>query len=871
MRGSQEALLEHARAPGVNPTAKKFCQKAGPTLKLFEDQPGATETKQRLDFLGEQFLMKLTAKETLRRLGSGETIASVCAAASMSRTEFDAWWKQEAASRVPPLTGNRRAGVRRAVHIYRDAWGIPTIQADNDDDLFFGFGYAVAQDRLFQLDFLRRKGAGRLGEILGPDGSELDYLGRFAGVRNVFEWDLLARTVGIRRIAEREWTGLPEETRSVLRAFSAGINAVIEDSRDRLPIEFELLEYCPEPWTPIDCLTIEGEFRWYLTGRFPVIVIPELARRILGDGPLYRAFLEVESDSESILPPGSYPSGRVGSQPIGTAAGDPEGGGSNNWVVSGRRSATGKPLIASDPHIAFEAVSCWYEVHLCGGSFNVVGTAYAGVPAVLFGRNEHVAWGCTNNICSQRDLYQEKTDPQHPNCFLYDGQWEPVQTLEEVIAVKGGTEVRKTIRFSRNGPIVDEVLPPLARRTGPVSLKWLGAYSGGSLTAMLGMDRAKATHEFHEAIRPWHVPTFCLVFADTAGHIGFHAVGSVPIRDVWERGYRPGWDPRHQWQGLIPFEGMPQWSDPERGWIATANNRPAPEDFPYPLSGAWSHGLRAERIRQMMEAKERFTREDFIAMQHDTVSVRAQRCLPSLLKVLKSISRSPASGTPAPSVAEAVWHLEQWDCRMEVDRVGATLFAAFFAEWAKTVVQQRFHGETAALLAEGAAGLAASLLAEDAAGWFASESREPMMRTTMESVLAALRQRLGPDMVEWTWGRINLLPLRHFLSGRGDLGELLDHGNRPIKGDYTTVCNAWHTAAGEARAGAGYRLIADLGDAAAGLWAVDAQSQSGHPGSPHYSDQLGDWIEGRYHYLPLVPDATATKATFRLDAEEPRP
>lgn len=806
--------------------------------------------------------MSLTVKEILRRLGGGEAIASVRAATGVSRNEFDAWWQQEAAARVPDMTGSRQAGVRRPVRIHRNSWGIPSIQADNDEDLFFGFGYAMAQDRLFQIDFLRRKGAGRLSEILGPDGSELDYLWRFAGLRNVFEWDLLARTIGIRRIAEYEWTGLPEETRILLRAFSAGVNAVIADSRDRLPIEFDLLDYRPEPWTPIDCLTIEGAFRWYLTGRFPVIVMPELARRTLGDGPLYRAFLEVESDAESILSPGSYPRGRCGAQPVGTAADDPQDGGSNNWVVSGCRSATGAALVASDPHIAFEAVSCWYEVHLCGGSFNVVGIAYAGMPAVMFGRNEHVAWGCTNNICSQRDLYQEKTDAQHPDCFLYDGKWEPARKREEVIAVKGGSPVRKTIRFSRNGPLVDDVLPPAARRTGPVSLKWLGAYRGGWLAALLGMDRAKSAGDFHEAMRPWRVPTFCVVFADTEGHIGYHAAGSVPIRNVWERGYRPGWDPRHQWDGLIPFEGMPQWTDPERGWIATANNRPAPEDFAYPLSGTSSNGLRAERIRQMLESKERFTREDFIAIQHDTVSIRAQRCVPHLLQVLATSSQ--------PRIAEAVHRLETWDGCMEMDRVGATIFTVFSAQWTKDVIRQRFTGAVADLLSDGAAGLAASLLADDSASWFAPGSREPTILAAMETVLASLTDRLGADMGQWSWERVHRLPLRHWLSGRGDLGELLDHGNRPIKGDYTTICNAWHNPAGEARTGAGYRLIADLSDPAAGLWVVDAQSQSGHPGSPHYRDQLGDWIEGKYHYLPLDGEQVArtSVATLRLEPAE---
>jgi penicillin amidase len=452
--------------------------------------------------------MNLSGPDLLRRLGAGESIASVCNAAGISRAEFDAWWKAETAARVPRPAGGRRAGVRRPVQIERNQWGIPSIYADNDEDLFFGFGYAMGQDRIFQLDFLRRKGSGRLAEVFGAGGFDVSTLSHYVGVGSVVEIDLLTRTVGLRRIAEREWATLPPETRTLLEAFSAGINAVIEEGRGRLPIEFSLLDYEPEPWSPIDSLTVEVEFRWYLTGRFQVIVMPELARRALGDGPLYRAFLEVESEAESILPPGSYPRGRSGTQPVGTAANDPQAGeGSNNWVVSGQLTPTGKPMVASDPHIAIEAVSCWYEVHLSGGSFNVAGMAYAGMPAVMFGRNERVAWGCTNNICSQRDLYQEKTDPAHPNCFLYDGHWEPAREREEVIQVKGTTPLRKTIRFSRNGPIVDEVLPPAARRTGPVSLKWLGAYQGGWLTALLGMDRAKSAAEFREATRPWHVPT----------------------------------------------------------------------------------------------------------------------------------------------------------------------------------------------------------------------------------------------------------------------------------------------------------------------------------------------------------------------------
>src|SRR5262249_10228341 len=262
---------------------------------------------------------------------------------------FDAWWKKESTARLPVSSGSIRAGVERPVHILRNEWGIPSIFASNDADLFFAFGYAMAQDRLWQLDYLRRRGSGRLAEILGATGKELDLLARVIGINDIFELDLLARTVGLRRIAEAEWQRLPDENRRLVESFSAGINAVMKDSGDRLPIEFDLLDYRPEPWSPIDCLTIECEFRWYLTGRFPVIVVPELVKRRLGDGALYRTFLQGEYDNECILPPGSYPATSGGAELLGSAIGEPDGAGSNNWVLAGSYTATGKPLVASDP------------------------------------------------------------------------------------------------------------------------------------------------------------------------------------------------------------------------------------------------------------------------------------------------------------------------------------------------------------------------------------------------------------------------------------------------------------------------------------------------------------------------------------------
>ncbi len=801
--------------------------------------------------------MNLTSRDILKRLGTAESIDSVCQAAGWSRVEFDEWWQRETAGRAPRCDGEATVAIQANVTIERDRWGIPHIFAERQDDVWFGFGYAMAQDRLFQMDYLRRKGLGRLAEVLGPDGVSLD---------------LVARTVGLNRIAREELARLPDETRAVLEAFSAGVNAWIEHCGDRLPIEFDLLDYRPESWSPIDSLAIENEFRWYLTGRFPVIVMPELAKRVLGDGPLYRELLLGEADEEPVVPPEAYADLRrdlggdawreIAQRPredVGQTTGDPEGTGSNNWVVAGRHCRSGQPMVASDPHIAFEAVSCWYEAHLCGGGLNVVGMTYAGMPAIMFGRNERVAWGITNNICSLRDLYQERTDPAHPGCFLFDGHWEPARELVEVIRVKGGESLSRTIRFSRNGPIVDEILPPPGNQTGPVTLKWLGAYHGGWLTALLAMDRANSVAEFREALRPWHVPTFNLVVADIAGHIAVQCAGRIPLRQVFERGYRPGWEPAHQWLGLLPFEALPGAVDPRRGWLASANNRLAGDDYPYPLYGTWINGYRAIRIRQMIEAglskrAPNFTLDDFRAMHHDTISLRAVACLPPLIAALSDMTD--------PQAQEAVRYLQSWDGHVEAELVAPLLFNVFFTFWSKAVAEAHFSGPTAELLAKQAEGIASRLLADDPHGWFPPGQRESTLRRVFSETLSYLTQRFGSGMSAWHWGRLHRLPLKHVLASRGDLEQLLNHGGGPVKGDMITVCNTGSGPDWLATTGANYRLIADL--STNGLWAVDSQSQSGHPGTPHYSDQLQAWANGEYHFLSLDRDAVSKLVVERL-------
>lgn len=775
--------------------------------------------------------MKLTSAEMLRRLGNGESIAKVCEIAGMSRPEFDSWWRAECERRVPGARGSRRvSGPQKAIRIERDERGIPHVHAENDRDVFFGFGYAVAQDRLFQLDWLRRKARGRLAEIVGPEG---------------IESDTLYRTIGLSQIAEKELTTLPADVRELLTAYTAGINALMEESRKCLPLEFDLLGYSPEPWRETDSLAIVGEFRWYLTGRFPVITIPELVKRAVGDGPLYREFTLAEVDDESILHPGDYSRESLrSSRGLDSTSGD-DTGGSNNWVLDGYRTDSGKPIVSNDPHIPYYAVSIWHQVRLHGGQFNVAGVALAGMPGIMIGRNERVAWGITNNICSQRDLYLEKTDLAHPGCFLFDGKWEPAQLRSETIQVRGQEPIKKTIRSSRNGPIVDEILPKETKHLGPMSIRWLGFEPCGWVTATIHSNRATSCDEFREANRPWLCPTFNLVFADVDGNIGFQSVGRVPLRKVPERGCRPGWDPQHQWTGVIGYDDMPGLANPKRGYVVTANNRLAPSDFPLPLAGCWASGHRARRIRQRIEAKKTWSREDCRLLQLDVHSGRAALALAPLMSALE--------GDADPRVKQAVSILRGWNYAIAVDSPAATIFDVFFSHWSKTVCRERLPADQANFVAGVCYGIAARLIAKDEAGWF-QRDRNQALRETFRATLDDLTTRLGSDMSGWNWGRLHTLAQPHFLSKRGDLGSLLDLNGQPCGGDNLTVNSGTADANYAAALGAGFRMVADMADTNLGAWMSEVAGVSGHPGSPHYGDQIAPWAAGELYYVALAGD-----------------
>ncbi len=780
------------------------------------------------------------ARQALRRLGSGDSLDTIARAKCLDREDLVTWWEDELATRLSKQDGSISGPVSGRVEVLRDGRGIPHILGSSLTDLMFGHGFALGQDRLWQLDYYRRRAYGRLSEVLGPSS---------------LESDRAARIVGFGGTAERLVDRLPEETLGLLDAFSGGINTAL-DRAEPLPVEFDLLGHSPEPWAPVDTVAVWVEFRWYLTGRLPGIYIPELAKRHLGEGDLYKAFIFGEADEESIVPTGSYVPRDDRSPLIGETAGEAFGTpGSNNWAVAGSRAKRGMPLLASDPHIAFGALSCWYQVHLDGAGINAAGAGYVGVPGIIFGRNERVAWGLTNNICSQRDLYMERTDPARPGRFLFDGNWERVGERKERIDVRDSETVELKVISSRNGPLVGDLL---ADELGgdPVSLKWLGDSDAREITCLVDMLSSTDCGRFRDLLEPWTVPTWSFGFVDVDGGVGYQCAGRIPQRGSHERGFRPGWDPAHQWTGFIPFEELPRIVDPPAGWIRSANNRTAPEDFPHPLAGVWSSGHRARRIRQMLEAAERHGREDFAAMQTDVVSLRAEEGVPGLLGLLAVSSDR--------RVKEAADLLRTWVHRVAPESGAAAVFETFFVQWCRLLADERFPKGISGVMAGAASGLGLRLLDGDGVGWIGQGTVAELAERAMVMTLDEITARLGPDIDSWEWGRLHALRLRHLVPDRGELGELLAPPPRPVGGSGVTVCNTGMDPNYLADMGANFRLVVDLAETPSVLWTVDASGQSGQPGSPNYCDQTEMWIAGELHPLTMDAERVRSEALLRL-------
>ena len=761
--------------------------------------------------------------DLFKKLGNEKRISQIVEENFNNESEFYSWWNEKTNSNNELRTGLLIDNTKEFV-LKREEHGIPRIQAESDEKMFFGLGMTMAHDRLFQLDYLRRKALGTLSEVMGEKCLDLDKV---------------AKTMNFSSISKTEYNTMPDWSRNLLDHFTRGINHYIDIINNLLPSEFMILDYKPEKWKSEHSLAIMNEFRYYLTVRMPLLLMPEYARKHISDSDLLNIYTGGEADDESILYENEYKKGHnLGENFGGSTSSAEDGLGSNNWVVGPANSSTNFPILASDPHIAFGAVSCWYQIHMTGKSFDVMGMAYSGVPLIFMGRNKNVAWGITNNICSQRDLYYEKLNEENPDKYLHDQSYLNFEKRTEIIKIKNRKQIEFKIKSTVNGPIVNELLPQWVDLDTPISLSWLGFEYCSFVTDALNINKSNNAEEFLNSFQGWNVPTLSLVYGTVEGDFGYQAMGRIPYRDNHYKGIKPGWDPDFGWKGVIPKEGMPSLKNPERGWIGTANNRPANDDYQYPFFGTWSSGHRMRRIRKRLEGQ---TNVDFNLMksiQYDMKSERAIECLPGLLMVIKNKNQFR-------NIYEI---LNNWDGDTNSESIAATIFEMFFNEWSFALTKEWFPENLVEHIYPSASAAANYLLRnEDTKGWIKSTSRSELIIGTMKKIITDLENKFGKDINKWKWGSLHKVYLNHPISIIGDLSLLYDRGGFSVGGTGVTVCNTGFDPNYLAPMGANLRLIADLNED--GMWIIDSQGVSGDPGSDFYCDQSEKWVNGDYIYL----------------------
>ncbi|MCC7417597.1 MAG: penicillin acylase family protein [Acidobacteria bacterium] len=766
------------------------------------------------------------------------------------------------------------AGISAPVEIVRDADGVPHIFAREKAGALFGLGYAHAQDRLWQMEFQRRIAQGRLSEIFG---------------RATLPQDRFLRTVGFARAARSAWDRLPAAARGQIDAYVAGVNAFLAAHHGTtLPPEFLLLGFEPERWTGADVLAWGKMMAWDLSANY----VFELLR--------YDLAARVGSDRAAELMPGYAPDGLsiVGPhEPIaaawmqGLSRGDPavadfllgnvtsEAVGSNNWVVDGSMTASGRPMLANDPHLGTRIPSTWYLAHLSAGGFDVIGATLPGTPAVALGRNRFIAWGATNVGADVQDLYLERLDASG-RFAEFGGRQEPVRVIPEIIAVKGAPAEAIDVRITRHGPLVSDAInannaeaapsQPRAAVLPPLAFRWTALDpQDPTIASFLELNEARNWREFVAALGSFVVPSQNFVYADVDGHIGYYAPGRIPIR-ASGNGAAPveGWSGGHEWTAWVPFEALPHAFDPPSHFIVTANNRPATADYPFLLGLDWPEPYRARRIADRLRAAGApFTPGDFEAIQADTVSLHAQTLLPVLFS-----HANPADERGRRALAL----LQAWDRDARGDSAAAAIFEAWFLRLAPTLVgddlgplvtanyQERFSSVTRFVV---------RTLAGPASAW-CDDVRTPGSEGCNDAVARALRealddltQRLGSDMSRWRWDAVHRAVFPHSgLDAVGLLRPILSR-SRPSAGDWSTV-DAGPIASDrpfEQRHAPGYREVIDLSAADDSRFMIDV-GQSGHPLSPHYDDFLPDWKAVRLHPMRTTAAEIAAGAagTLRL-------
>jgi penicillin amidase len=733
-------------------------------------------------------------------------------------------------------------GLKEPVEILRDRWGVAHIYAKNTPDLFFAQGFIAAQDRLFQIDVWRRQGTGEMAEVFGPEYIEAD---RFA------------RLMKYRGDMDEEWRSYSPDAKEIATAFTAGINAAIDQFGEKPPVEFQILGTRPKKWKPEDILGrmsgiyMSQNFRNEIQrARLVAAVGIEKARWLAPVDPS-REYTSSLSDEELKAIDGRILAGYTAATKA--LSFKPAKTESNNWVVSGERSTSGKPLLASDPHRATALPSLRYLVHLHAPGWNVIGSGEPALPGVAIGHNDRIAWGFTIVGTDQADVYVEEVNPGNADEYKVGEKWEKMVVVRETIAVKGEKERSVEMRYTRHGPVLfqDE------KRHRAYALKWVGHEPGGAAyLASLSVGRSQNQQEFLTALGRWKVPGLNFVYADVTGNIGWIAAARTPIRPKHDGLLPVPGNGGFEWSGYLSVGDLPQNFNPKAGWLATANHNIVPRGYPHRIGHEFAPPYRFQRIRDVLASKEKWELGDFRALQHDDGSIPGL----ALARLLKGLDLKDVGLEPFAKL------LMDWDGRLTVDAKAGPLFSLWLRELQQAFLAPHIPKELASTLGS-LSGLPTMLAALETADprWFGTDAkvaRDKLLRETFARAVEQMK-KLPPAQQE-RWGTLHTITFRHPLATLDPaLAKAFDVGPFERSGNADTPNNTRYDDKFQQIHGATYRHLIDLADWDRTL-ATSAPGQSGQPGSPHYADLAPLWAKGEYFPLVYTRPKVETVARHRL-------
>lgn len=800
--------------------------------------------------------------------------------------------KNKARQSFPIVDGEIQVpGLEGEVRIYRDGYGVPHIYAVSHHDLFFAQGYVHAQDRFFQMDFWRHMGSGRLSELLG---------------KQMLETDKFLRTLGWERIAQQELDLLGEEEQAILQAYSDGVNAYLEGlSGASLSLEYYFLElinkdYQPAPWTPLNSLTWGKAMAWDLRANLDTEIERAKLLKAIPRNQLEFLYPDYPADHPVIVPKFSPPEKKTASILLDTAGSELPSGenmpdltplldalqvsaeevdrlsgggfesvGSNSWAVHGDLTDTGKPYLANDPHLGAQIPSIWYEVGLhclekaetC--QLDVAGFSFAGVPGVVIGHNDRIAWGFTNVGPDVMDLYIEKVDPENPTRYQTPDGWQEMELILETIQVAGDDPVEHEVYLTRHGPVIGSVygLEAFAQETGlsvpenyALAVRWTALEPSCLFCAVWDINLAGSWEEFRQAARSFSVPSQNLLYADIDGNIGYQMPGNIPIRVAGHDGMLPvpGWNGEYEWQGYIPFAELPHVLNPREGFIVTANNAVVGAEYPYLISEEWDQGFRAQRIANLLKAREDpITLTYLKKMQGDNYDPLAAVLVPFLLDQRYT----------DPELQAAQDLLRDWDYQADLESAPAALYMTFWQNLVSNTLQDNLPPDYQVGVDSRAKQIFRELVSQPNNPWWddpSTTSREYMadiFRLTLEESYRELEKELGNEPASWQWGNLHTITFQHqVMSGFPVINQAFNQGPFPAGGG-SGIVNAtgwdpenpylidWLPS---------MRMIVDLNDLTNSL-SIHTTGQSGHAYHPHYIDLAELWRKIYYH--PMLWDA----------------